>query len=92
MIRSLPFQYTGLAYFDPLYIKCGNHADRRKVWVCLFTCVTVRAIHLEIVADLSAEEFLLGLRRFIARWGKPQQIILDNAPQFKLAKSSVDVA
>ena len=79
VIRSLPFQCTGLAYFDPLYIKCGNHADRRKVWVCLFTCVTVRVIHLEIVADLSAEKCLLALRRFIARRGKPQQIVLDNA-------------
>ena len=64
----------------------------KKVWVCFFNCVAVRAIHLEIVADLSAEEFLLALRCFIARRGKPQQIVLDNAPQFKLTKSSVDVA
>ena len=92
MIRSLPFQCTGLDYFGPLYIKRGNHGDRRKVWVSLFTCAAVRASHLEIVADLSAEEFVLALRRFIARRGKPQQIILDNAPQFKLRRSSVDVA
>ena len=60
--------------------------------MCLFNCVAVRAIHLEIVADLSGEEFLLALRRFISTRGKPQQIVLDNAPQFKLTKSSVDVA
>ena len=71
VIRSLPFQYNGLDYFGSLYIKCGNHADRRKVWVCLFTCVAVRAIDQEIVADLSAEEFLLAFRRVIARRGKP---------------------
>ena len=71
VIRTLSFQYTGLDYFGPLYIKCGNHADRKKVWVCLFTCVVVRAIHLEIVTDLSAEDFLLALCRFIARRGKP---------------------
>ena len=65
--------------------------DRRKVWVCLFTFVAVRAIHLKIVADLSVEEILLALRRFIARWGKPKQIVLDNASQFELTKSSVDV-
>ena len=92
VIRSLPFQYTGLDYFRPLYIKHGNHADRRKVWVCLFTCVAVRAIHLEVVADLSTEEFLLALRRFISRQGKPQQIVLDNTTQFKLTKPSVEVA
>ena len=73
-------------------MKRGNHADRRKVWVCLFTCAAVRAIHQEIVADLSTEEFLLAMRRFIARRGKPQQIVLDNVPQFKLTKSSLDVA
>ena len=60
--------------------------------MCLFTYVTVTAIHLESVADLSAEEFLPALPCFIARRGKPQQIVLDNAPQFKLTKSSVDVA
>ena len=60
--------------------------------MCSLTCVAARAILLEIVADLSAEEVLLDLRRFTARRGKPQHIILDDAPQFKLTKSSVDIA
>lgn len=63
-----------------------------EVWVCFFTCVAVRAIHLGIVADLTAEKNFPALRCFIVRWGKQQQIILDNRPQFKLARSSVDVA
>ena len=41
---------------------------------------------------MTAEQFLLALRRFIARRGKPTQIILDNAPQFKLAKTAIDKA
>ena len=41
---------------------------------------------------MTAEKFLLALRRFIARRGKPTQIILDNAPQFKLAKTALDKA
>ena len=56
-------------------------------WVCLFTCVVLRAMHLEIVEDLSAEEFLQALRRFIVRRGTPKEITLDNVSQFKLAKS-----
>lgn len=51
----------------------------------IFICVVVRAIHSEMLADLSANEFLLGLRRFISR-----PIILDNATQFKLTKSIID--
>ena len=92
VLRALPFQNTGLDYFGPLYIKQSHTKERKKIWVCLFTCVVVRAIHLEIVGDLSAEEFLQALRRFIARRGAPKEIILDNASQFKLAKSAVDIA
>ena len=66
--------------------------EEKYVWVCLFTCVAVMANHLQIVADLSAEEFLLVLHRFIARRGKLHQIALDRAPQFKFTKSSVGVA
>ncbi|XP_047991482.1 uncharacterized protein LOC125230386 [Leguminivora glycinivorella] len=39
---------------------------------------------MEIVKDLTAEECLLALRRFIASRGKPKMILSDNAPQFKL--------
>ena len=52
----------------------------------------MRAIYLEIVADSSADGFLLGLCRFIARHGTPREIILDNAPQFKHTKSMMETA
>ena len=39
---------------------------------------------------MTAGQFLLALRRFIARRGKPIQIILDNAPQFKNTKTAID--
>lgn len=70
--------------FDLLYIQLGWQF-KGKVWAYRFTCVAVKAIHLELIKDITAERFLLTLRRFIARRGKPTQIILDNAPQFKLA-------
>ena len=88
---SKPFQNTGLDYFGPLLVK-NPIGEKKKVWVCLFTCVVVRAIHLEIVEDLSAEQFLMALRRFFSRRGKPDRIISDSARQFKLAKSTVDLA
>ena len=87
--QSFPFEYTGLDYLGPFYIKIysedSNQPTVKKVWVCLFTCLAVRAIHLELIEDLSTQEFLLGLRRFIARRGMPRQIVSDNAKQFKTA-------
>ena len=46
----------------------------------------VRAVHLEIVTELSTEQVLLAMRRFVARRGKPNLMISDNAKAFKLAK------
>ena len=45
---------------------------------------------MELIKDITAEQFLLALRQFIARRGKPTQFILDNAPQFKLRKTAID--
>lgn len=85
---SAPFASTGLDYLGPLFVK--EKGEPQKVWICLFTCLVTRAIHLELVCDMTAQQFLLSLQRFIARRGKPSLIILDNAPQFKLAKSTMD--
>ena len=82
---SPSFQYTGLDYFGPLYIKEAKKTV--KVWVCLFTCLVIRAVHLELVRDMTAENFLLAIRRFIARRGRPLQIISDNAPTFVVSKT-----
>jgi len=85
---SDPFKYIGLDYLGPVQVKEGNTVQ--KMWICLFTCLAVRAIHLELVKGLSAQLFLDCLRRFIARRGKPTTIISDNAPQFHLVKSGLD--
>ena len=79
-----------LTILDRLYIK--DKTEQRKVWICLFTCVAVRAVHLELVEDMSAEFFLEALRRFVARRGKPDEITSDNATHFKAAKRTVDMA
>ncbi len=85
---SPPFSYTGLDYLGPLYVK--NNGVISKVWICLFTCLAVRAIHLELVESLSAADFLHAIRRFISRRGKPVEIISDNATQFKLSKNILE--
>ena len=53
------FERTGLDYLGPLYVRISDSS--KKVWICLFTCLVTRAIHLELVSDMSTEEFLFAL-------------------------------
>ena len=46
--------------------------------VCLFVCMATRACHLELVDDLSTDHFIMALKRFIGRCGRPQKIYSDN--------------
>ncbi|XP_055633858.1 uncharacterized protein LOC129774182 [Toxorhynchites rutilus septentrionalis] len=75
-----PFSYVGVDYFGPLLVKVGRSEVKR--WVALFTCMTVRAIHLEVVHSLSSESCVMAVRRFIARRGAPVEIFSDNGTCF----------
>ena len=84
------FLYTGVDYFGPLFAKTAEASV--KVWVALFTCLSTRAVHLELVTDISSEQFLLAFRRFVSRRGVPRAMWSDNAPQFKMTKTTLDKA
>ena len=87
--RAAPFEFVGLDYFSPLLTRSSDGVVT-KVWVCLYTCFAVRAVHLECVLDMSTDHFIASLRRFIARRGVPRLLYSDNASQFKLASSVLD--
>jgi len=73
------FQFIRLDYLGPINVKEGDSVG--KMWVCLFTCLLIRAVQLELVKGLLAQMFLDCLRRFISHRGQPRSIICDNAPQ-----------
>jgi len=54
---AAPFSVTGVDFTGALFVRCMN--KEQKVYICLFTCANTRAIHLEVVTDLTAETFLL---------------------------------
>ena len=83
---SIPFEYTGVDYLGPLRVQ-----EQPKVWICLFTCASTRAVHLEVVKNLTTDEFIKALQRFISRRGRPKMLISDNAKHFKLADTSLKV-
>ena len=54
-----------------------------KSYICLFTCASTRAVHLELTHGLDVNSFLLAFRRFVGRRGLPATIISDNATTFR---------
>ena len=87
-----PFTSTGIDYAGPFNVKFGKGRGNKstKAWICLFVCFTTRAIHLELVSELTVEAFIAALRRFIARRGKPSDIYSDNGRNFIGARSHFD--
>ncbi|KAL3109407.1 hypothetical protein niasHT_015252 [Heterodera trifolii] len=78
--ETRPFNHAGVDYFGPLKVKQG--ATTVKVYVALFTCLVIRAIHLEVAEDYSAEAFLRAFRRFAARRGIPSLMMSDQGTNF----------
>jgi hypothetical protein len=83
MQAGAAFQNVGIDFFGPFYCRTGSEA--KKAYGCIFACFVTRAVHLEVITDMTADRFLLALRRFISRRGTPRFILSDNAPQYKLA-------
>ncbi|XP_055589878.1 uncharacterized protein LOC129742057 [Uranotaenia lowii] len=75
-----PFTFVGLDYFGPMNVRIGRSVSKR--WVALFTCLTIRAVCLEVVHSLSTESCKMAIRRFISRHGSPQEIYSDNGTNF----------
>ncbi|XP_043062975.1 uncharacterized protein LOC122319581 [Drosophila yakuba] len=75
-----PLKYTGLDYFGPLFVTVGRHTE--KGWVAYFTCLTTRAIHLEMAHDLSTDSCIIAMRNFMSRRVPVVRIRSDNGKNF----------
>ena len=78
--RVFPFANTGVDYFEPFEVKFMRKSMKR--WCCLFTCLTTRAVYIEVVPSLEADACLAAITRFIARRGKPNIVLSDNGTNF----------
>ena len=75
-----PFYHTGIDYFGPITVKVLR--SRVKRWGCIFTCLSTRAIHLEVAPSLESDDFINVLERFICRRGRPKTIRSDCGTNF----------
>ncbi|XP_038107025.1 uncharacterized protein LOC119766508 [Culex quinquefasciatus] len=82
-----PFSKTGVDYFGPVFVRPGPRRTAIKAYVCLFVCLCTKAVHLELVSDLSTERFLQALHRFTSRRGPVAEIWSDNGTNFVGARN-----
>ncbi|GFX80291.1 integrase catalytic domain-containing protein [Trichonephila clavipes] len=82
---SRPFSVCGVDYAGPINILRyrGRGAKTTKGYIALFVCFVTKALHLELVSDLTPEAFIVAsLKRFCARRGAPKHIYCDNGTTF----------
>ena len=89
VMPDIMFENVGIDYAGPLYIKHG-HIRKPTVINCVFVSLSVKATHLELVSDLTANTFIAALHRFIARRGKPSLIQSDHGSNFVGAKKELE--
>ena len=78
-------------YAGPVLIRHGGQRSKStaKAYIALFICMCTKAIHLELVSDLTSDAFIAALKRFIARRGIPTQLFSDNGTNFRRASSTL---
>ncbi|XP_059053111.1 uncharacterized protein LOC131847549 [Achroia grisella] len=82
-----PFTHCGLDLFGPMEVTVGRHREKR--YGVLFTCLTVRGIHLELVSSLTSDSLIMALRRMAARRGWPRMLYSDNGTNLRGADAEL---
>ncbi|XP_062711976.1 uncharacterized protein LOC115267455 [Aedes albopictus] len=83
-----PFSSVGLDYLGPVEVAVGRRKEKR--WVAVFTCMAVRAVHLEVAHSLTTESCRMAIARFCSKFGKPNNIFSDNATCFRGASNEME--
>lgn len=81
---SKPFSSTGMDFCGPFHIKIHTLRGNKviKVYLCIFICLAVKAVHIEVVTDLTTAAFLASLTRFTCRRGLPLHLYSDCGTNF----------
>ena len=88
---TAPFTHTGMDYAGPFTIKKGHtrRPVKIEVYICVFICLTFKAVHLEVVSDQTTAAFKAALHRFVSRRNCPVHLYSDNGSNFVGAKNEL---
>jgi len=85
-----PFARTGVDFCGPIHIRSGmRKVQSIKGYIAVFVCFVTRAIHLELVSDLTTSAFMADLFRFMSRRGQCAHIYSDNGTNFAGAEKEL---
>ena len=86
--QQVPFSHVGVDYTGNLYLR--NDRKNSPAYIVVFTCLTTRAVHLEVVKTGQINDFVDALKRMISSKGTPTDIYSDNALIFKTLKDRLE--
>ena len=83
------FARMAVDFAGPFITIQGRGKKRQKRYLCLFTCLACRAVHLEMAYGLDTDLFLKAFFRMTNRRGYPIEIVSDNAGNFSAAEKEL---
>lgn len=89
---SYAFFDTGVDYAGPFLLRDSKFKNRRflKCYICLFVCLSTKAVHLELATELTTQSFIAAFNRFIARRGLCKNLYSDNGTNFIGARNEFE--
>ena len=83
------FARSAVDFAGPFITVQGRGKRREKRYLCLFTCLATRAVHLEMAFGLDTDSFLNAFYRRASRRGLPEEMFSDNGTNFKGADAEL---
>ena len=81
---TTPYQVIDIDFAGPIRY-CLTSKKEAKAYLALYACSLTRAVHLDLVKSLSARDFIISFKKFVAQRGRPELNYSDNAATFQAA-------